>query len=55
MRLDALRIEHVSAELCRRADVDAVVAACMVTSAIDALIERGIDESKTFRIPPAVR
>jgi hypothetical protein len=45
-RLDALRIEHLSDELCRRADIDAVVGACILTSSLDALIERGVPETK---------
>jgi hypothetical protein len=45
-RLDRLGIEHLSTELCRRADIDAVAGACMLVSAIDALVERGVQESK---------
>lgn len=45
-RLDGLGIEHLSAELCRRADIDAVAGACMLASAIDALVNRGVQESK---------
>src|SRR5664279_4474077 len=45
-RLDAFGIPHLSEELTRRADIDAAAAACMLDSAIDALTERGVEESK---------
>lgn len=45
-RLDALRIDHLSDELTRRADIDAAATCCMLDSAIDALTERGVEESK---------
>lgn len=45
-RLEALGIEHLSAELCRRPDVDAVVGACILASSLDALIERGVPKTK---------
>jgi hypothetical protein len=45
-RLEALGIEHLSAELSRRSDVDAVVGACILVSSLDALIERGVPSTK---------
>lgn len=45
-RIDALAIDHLSSELTRRPDIDAAAACCMLDSAIDALTERGIEESK---------
>lgn len=45
-RLEALGIDHLGDELCRRADIDAIVGACMLTSSLDALIERGVPEAK---------
>lgn len=45
-RLDAFGIDHLSEELTRRADIDAAAACCMLDSAIDALTERGVEESK---------
>ncbi len=45
-RLEALGIEHLSAELSRRPDVDAVVGACILVSSLDALIERGVPKTK---------
>lgn len=45
-RLDALGIEHLSAELSRRPDVDAAVGACILGSSLDALVERGVPETK---------
>ncbi len=45
-RIDALGIDHLSNELTRRADIDAVAGACMLDSALDALIGRGVSENK---------
>lgn len=45
-RLDAFGIDHLSDELTRRADIDAAAACCMLDSAIDALTERGVEETK---------
>jgi hypothetical protein len=45
-RLEAFGIDHLDDELCRRADIDAIVGACMLTSSLDALIERGVPQSK---------
>jgi hypothetical protein len=45
-RIDSFGIDHLSAELTRRANIDAVAASCMVVSSIDALIDRGVPESK---------
>ncbi|HSS41186.1 MAG TPA: hypothetical protein VLK37_01390 [Solirubrobacterales bacterium] len=45
-RIDAFGIEHLSNELTRRPDIDSAAACCMVDSAIDALAESGIEESK---------
>jgi len=56
-RLDALGIDRISDELCRRPDVDAVAGACMLVSALDTLIERGVPETKLIaklRRDPAV-
>jgi hypothetical protein len=56
-RLDALGINHLSEELCRRPDVDAVAGACMLVSAFDVLVGRGVPETKLvakLRHDPAV-
>jgi hypothetical protein len=56
-RLDALGIDHLSEELCRRPDVDAVAGACMLVSALDVLVGRGVPETKLvakLRHDPAV-
>jgi hypothetical protein len=45
-RIDAFNVRHLSDELTRRADIDAVAGACMLSSAIEALAERGVDEKK---------
>jgi hypothetical protein len=39
-------IAHVSAEICRRVDIDASASACMLVSAIETLKERGAQESQ---------
>ncbi len=56
-RLEAVGIDPLSEELCRRPDVDAVAGACMLVSALDALVERGVPISKLvakLRRDPAV-
>jgi hypothetical protein len=45
-RIEALGIEHLTDELCRRPDVDAVVGACILASSLDALAERGVPGTK---------
>lgn len=44
--IDVWGIEHLSTELCRRSDIDAAAAACMLVSAIGALTERGVPETQ---------
>jgi hypothetical protein len=39
-------IEHVSAEICQRADIDASASACMLVSAFEVLKEHGSQESQ---------
>jgi hypothetical protein len=45
-RLKAIGIDHLDNEFCLRADIDAMVGACMLTSSLDALIERGVPKTK---------
>jgi hypothetical protein len=54
-RLDALGIDRISDELCRRPDVDAVAGACMLVSALDVLIERGVPEANSSPSSGATR
>jgi hypothetical protein len=45
-RVESWGIDHVSAEICWRADIDASASACMLVSAIETLKERGAQESQ---------
>lgn len=45
-RIEELGIEHLTDELCRRPDVDAVVGACILASSLDALVKRGVPGTK---------
>jgi hypothetical protein len=45
-RIDAFDVRHLSEELTRRADIDAAAGACMLSSALEVLTERGVDETK---------
>jgi len=44
--IESWGIEHVSAEVCQRADIDASASACMLVSAVEELRERGAQESQ---------